>query len=49
MKIIAILLIVLGIVGVLLGIRVLNDPIGIAPYTGALTALLCGIGFLKRK
>lgn len=46
MKLIGILLIILGILGLLLGIMMFGD-IGIAAIIGALSALLSGIGFLK--
>lgn len=52
MKLIGILLIVLGIVGVGMGAMMYGD-IGLACIIGALSALLSGIGFLmmpkKRK
>jgi len=46
MKLIGILLIILGVVGILLGLMMIGD-IGIACFVGALAALLSGIGFLK--
>ena len=46
MKLIAVLLIVLGVVGILLG-AVMYGDIGIACIIGALAALLSGIGFLS--
>lgn len=45
MKIIGILLIVVGILGILMGMMMFGD-IGIACLVGAITALLSGIGFL---
>ena len=45
-KVIGILLIVLGIVGILMGCVMFGD-IGIACLVGAFAALLSGIGFLK--
>ena len=44
MKIISILLIVLGIVGIACGLIAIGD-IGIACLIGGITALLSGIGF----
>lgn len=44
MKIIAILLIILGILGILMGMLMFGD-IAIAAMIGALAALLSGIGF----
>ena len=44
MKIISILLIILGAIGMLLGGMMFGD-IGIAAMIGSLTALLSGIGF----
>ncbi len=44
-KVIAILLIVLGVVGIIMGLMMFGD-IGIACIVGALSALLSGIGFL---
>lgn len=46
MKVIGILLIALGVIGILLGGMMFGD-IGIACIVGALAALLSGIGFLK--
>lgn len=46
MKIIGILLLVLGVIGVLLGAMMFGD-IGIAAMIGAFTAILSGIGFIK--
>lgn len=45
MKVIGILLIILGAIGLLLGLMMFGD-IGIAAIIGALSALLSGIGFL---
>ena len=45
MRLIGILLIVLGIIGILMGMLMFGD-IGIACIVGALAALLSGIGFL---
>ncbi len=45
MKVIGILLIVLGIVGILMGFMMFGD-IGVACIVGALAALLSGMGFL---
>lgn len=44
MKIIAILLIIIGVFGVIMGSMMFGD-IGIAALIGALAALLSGIGF----
>lgn len=46
MKVIGILLIVLGVIGILFGMMMFGD-IGIACIVGALGALLSGIGFLS--
>jgi len=46
MKIIGILLLVVGVIGVLLGGMMFGD-IGIAALIGAATAILSGIGFMK--
>ena len=46
MKVIGILLIILGVIGILMGIMMFGD-IGIACFVGALSALLSGIGFIK--
>lgn len=46
MKVIGILLIILGVVGIGLGLLMFGD-IGIACIVGALSALLSGIGFVK--
>lgn len=45
MKVIGILLIVLGVIGIFMGMMMFGD-IGIACIIGALAALLSGIGFL---
>ena len=45
MKVIGILLIILGGIGLLLGFMMFGD-IGVAAIIGALSALLSGIGFL---
>jgi energy-converting hydrogenase Eha subunit C len=45
MKVISILLIVTGVIGVILGSMMFGD-IGIAAFIGAITAILSGIGFL---
>lgn len=46
MKIIAILLVILGVIGLLMSTLMFGD-IGIAAGIGALTALLSGFGFLN--
>ena len=46
MKLIGILLILLGIIGLLMGAVMFGD-IGIACIVGALAALLSGLGFLS--
>ncbi len=46
MKIIGILLLVLGIIGLVMGMMMFGD-IGIACIVGALSAILSGIGFLQ--
>lgn len=46
MKLIGILLILLGIVGIVMGAMMFGD-IGIACIVGALSALLSGFGFLS--
>ncbi len=46
MKVIAILLIITGILGIIMGAMMYGD-IGIAAYIGALSALLSGFGFFK--
>ena len=45
MKVIGILLVILGIIGLLMGMLMFGD-IGIACMVGALSALLSGIGFI---
>lgn len=45
MRVIGILLIILGIIGIFMGMMMFGD-IGIACIVGALAALLSGIGFL---
>lgn len=45
MKIIGILLIIVGILGIFMGMMMFGD-IGIACLVGAVTALLSGIGFM---
>ena len=45
MKIIGVLLIVLGVIGILMGMAMFGD-IGIACIVGSLAALLSGIGFM---
>ena len=45
MKIIGILLIILGVIGIVMGAVMFGD-IGIACIVGALAALLSGLGFL---
>jgi hypothetical protein len=44
MRVIGILLIILGVIGLIFGMMMFGD-IGIACIVGALTALLSGIGF----
>lgn len=46
MKVIGILLVIVGILGIGMGMMMFGD-IGIACIVGAITALLSGIGFLK--
>ncbi|WP_168413118.1 hypothetical protein [Bacillus salacetis] len=46
MKVIAIILIIVGILGIFLGLMMVGD-IGIAALIGATASLLSGIGFLK--
>jgi hypothetical protein len=46
MKIIGVLLIIVGVIGILMGMMMFGD-IGIACLVGAITALLTGIGFLQ--
>lgn len=45
MRVIGILLIILGAIGIFMGLMMFGD-IGIACMVGAFTALLSGIGFL---
>ena len=45
MKVIGILLIILGVIGIVMGLMMFGD-IGIACIVGALSALLSGIGFI---
>ena len=45
MKVIGIILIVWGAIGILMGLMMFGD-IGIACIVGALTAILSGVGFL---
>lgn len=45
MKVIAIILIVLGIIGIAMGFMMFGD-IGVACIVGALAALFSGVGFL---
>ncbi|WP_167859166.1 hypothetical protein [Paenibacillus cymbidii] len=45
MKIIGILLVVVGVIGIILGGMMVGD-IGIAAMIGAITAVLSGVGFL---
>ena len=45
MKIVGILLLVLGVIGLLLGMMMFGD-IGVAAMIGALSAILSGIGFI---
>lgn len=45
MKVIGILLIILGVIGILMGLMMFGD-IGIACIVGAISALLSGIGFI---
>ena len=45
MKVIGIILIVLGVLGIVMGLMMFGD-IGLACIVGALAALLSGIGFL---
>lgn len=44
-KVIGILLVILGVIGILMGLMMFGD-IGIACVIGALSALLSGIGFI---
>jgi len=46
MKLIGIVLIVVGAIGILLGSMMFGD-IGIAAWIGAVSALISGFGFLK--
>ena len=46
MKVIGILLILLGVVGIFMGLMMFGD-IGIACLVGAVSSLLSGIGFLS--
>ncbi|MCI9135450.1 MAG: hypothetical protein HFI31_14895 [Lachnospiraceae bacterium] len=46
MKVIGILLIIVGVLGILMGMMMFGD-IGIACMVGAVAALLSGIGFLS--
>lgn len=46
MKVIGVLLILLGVIGIVMG-RFMFGDIGIACTVGALSALLSGIGFIK--
>jgi len=46
MKIIGVLLIIVGVLGILMGMMMFGD-IGIACLVGAVTALLSGFGFLQ--
>ncbi|MEK4508241.1 MULTISPECIES: hypothetical protein [Paenibacillus] len=48
MKVIGILLLILGVIGIVLGGMMVGD-IGIAAIIGSITALLSGIGFLIAK
>ena len=45
MKVIGIILIIWGAIGLLLGSMMFGD-IGLAAIVGAVTAILCGIGFI---
>ena len=45
MKVIGIILIVLGVLGIIMGLMMFGD-IGLACIVGALSALLSGVGFL---
>ncbi len=45
MKVIGILLIILGIVGIVMGLMMFGD-IGVACLVGAFAAMLSGIGFI---
>jgi hypothetical protein len=46
MKLLGILLIIIGAIGVILGGMMFGD-IGIAAWIGSVTAIVTGIGFLK--
>lgn len=46
MKVIGVLLIIVGIIGILMGGAMFGD-IGIAAMIGAITALLSGFGFIN--
>ena len=46
MKIIGVILIVVGVIGVIMGSMMFGD-IGIAAFIGAITAILSGVGFIK--
>ena len=46
MKIIGVLLMIVGVLGILMGMMMFGD-IGIACLVGAVTALLSGFGFLQ--
>ena len=46
MKIIGILLLIVGVIGILLGSMMFGD-IGVAAMVGAASAILSGIGFIK--
>jgi len=46
MKVLGIILIVIGAIGIVLGGAMFGD-IGIAAWIGSVTALVTGIGFLK--
>jgi hypothetical protein len=48
MKIIGIILIVIGAIGLIMGGMMFGD-IGLAAWIGAVTALVSGFGFLKLK
>lgn len=45
MMIIGILLVIWGVIGIAMGMMMFGD-IGIACIVGAITAILCGIGFI---
>ena len=45
MKVIAILLLIVGVLGILMGMLMFGD-IGIACMVGAIAAILSGVGFL---